>query len=242
MVCRVCLLNVKKSAVLCSECSLIAHAKCAKDAPPTCDLRAQLLLYAQYAEKGNPSSVYQNPVEFIGEHPGSPMSDVAFVARSPRSSLDTPNAHTPASPPPVDKDLLHPPTAFKFVHAFKHKDKGKTAQPEPSSSNVRTKSHANLHKDKDKDAHERERPLSLKSTSTQATYSMRSTGDTVSSNGRSIHPVPENAVGTFGRHQSTPSGVESDGADAIPGSLPSGERPRHKRRGESKSSGQCNIQ
>ncbi|KAI4522198.1 hypothetical protein K525DRAFT_199375 [Schizophyllum commune Loenen D] len=246
MVCRVCLLNVKKSAVLCSECSLIAHAKCAKDAPPTCDLRAQLLLYAQYAEKGNPSSAYQNPVEFIGEHPGSPMSDVAFVARSPRSSLDTPNAHTPASPPPVDKDLLHPPTAFKFVHAFKHKDKGKAAQsqstPEPSSSNVRTKSHSNLHKDKDKDAHERERPLSLKSTSTQATYSMRSTGDTVSSNGRSIHPVPENAVGTFGSRQSTPSGVESDGADAIPGSLPSGERPRHKRRGESKSSGQCNIQ
>ena len=156
MVCRVCLLNVKKSAVLCSECSLIAHAKCAKDAPPTCDLRAQLLLYAQYAEKGNPSSVYQNPVEFIGEHPGSPMSDVAFVARSPRSSLDTPNAHTPASPPPVDKDLLHPPTAFKFVHAFKHKDKGKAAQsqstPEPSSSNVRPKGHSNLHKDKDKDA------------------------------------------------------------------------------------------
>ncbi|KAJ3509510.1 hypothetical protein NLJ89_g5191 [Agrocybe chaxingu] len=28
MVCRVCLLNVKKSAVLCSQCSLISHSKC----------------------------------------------------------------------------------------------------------------------------------------------------------------------------------------------------------------------
>ncbi|KAL1747824.1 Pkinase-domain-containing protein [Schizophyllum fasciatum] len=240
MVCRVCLLNVKKSAVLCSECSLIAHAKCAKDAPPTCDLRAQLLLYAQYAEKGNPGSVYQNPVDIIGEHPGSPMSDVAFVARSPRSSIDTPSANPPASPPP-SQDLLHPPTAFKFVHAFKHKGKSTQSQPDSgqsSSSNVRTKSQQNLHKD----VHERERPLSLKSTSTQATYSMRSTGDTVSSNGRSIHPVPENDVGTYGSHQSTPSGVESEAADAIPGSLPTEGRSRHKRRGESKSSGQCVIQ
>ena len=46
MICRVCLLNVKKSAAICSQCSLISHLKCAPNAPPTCDLRAQLLHYA----------------------------------------------------------------------------------------------------------------------------------------------------------------------------------------------------
>ncbi|KAL0065795.1 Protein kinase of the Mitotic Exit Network [Marasmius tenuissimus] len=115
MICRVCLLNVKKSAVLCAQCSLICHSKCAINAPPTCDLRAQLLLYAQYAEKGNPSSVYSNPIDLLNEpHPKSPMSDVPFVSHStPRTSLDLPsppaaNSPTGATPP------VHPPTAFKF--------------------------------------------------------------------------------------------------------------------------------
>ena len=62
MTCRVCSSNVKKSALLCSQCSLISHSKCAPNAPPTCDLRAQLLLYAQYAEKGDPASAYSNPL------------------------------------------------------------------------------------------------------------------------------------------------------------------------------------
>ncbi|KAF7308499.1 hypothetical protein HMN09_00698900 [Mycena chlorophos] len=53
MVCRVCLLNIKKSAVLCEQCTLVAHSKCAINAPRTCDLHVQLLLYAQYAENDN---------------------------------------------------------------------------------------------------------------------------------------------------------------------------------------------
>ncbi|KAF6761708.1 STE/STE11/cdc15 protein kinase [Ephemerocybe angulata] len=99
MMCRVCLLNVKKSAVLCAQCSLISHAKCAINAPPTCDLRAQLLLYAQYAEKGNPGSVYSNPLDLLGEskRPGA-MSDVPYVAHSAsgRTSTDTPPPPSPA--------------------------------------------------------------------------------------------------------------------------------------------------
>ncbi|KAJ7858456.1 kinase-like domain-containing protein [Mycena leptocephala] len=76
MVCRVCLLNVKKSAVLCEQCSLIAHSRCVVNAPPTCDLHAQLLLYAQYAERGNPGSAFSNPPDVFSEphSPGSPRS------------------------------------------------------------------------------------------------------------------------------------------------------------------------
>ncbi|KAJ7581275.1 hypothetical protein C8J56DRAFT_794068 [Mycena floridula] len=101
MVCRVCLLNVKKSAVLCAQCSLIAHSKCASSAPPTCDLRARLLLYAQYAQKANPGSAYSNPMDLLDDnnHPKSPMSDVSYVAHSPRTS-------TPWSPKlaPIDDE------------------------------------------------------------------------------------------------------------------------------------------
>ncbi|KAG9044023.1 hypothetical protein FS837_008874, partial [Tulasnella sp. UAMH 9824] len=50
--CKVCQQSVKKNAVLCEECSLICHATCAKDASSHCDVRAQLLLYSQYAQGG----------------------------------------------------------------------------------------------------------------------------------------------------------------------------------------------
>ncbi|KAG8990537.1 hypothetical protein FRB90_001732 [Tulasnella sp. 427] len=50
--CKVCQLAVKKNAVLCEECSLICHAACAKEASSHCDVRAQLLLYSQYALGG----------------------------------------------------------------------------------------------------------------------------------------------------------------------------------------------
>jgi len=38
--------------VLCDRCSLVAHSKCAYNAPPKCDLRSQLLSYTRSAEKG----------------------------------------------------------------------------------------------------------------------------------------------------------------------------------------------
>lgn len=120
MVCRVCLENVKKTAVLCAKCSLISHSKCAPNAPPTCDLRSQLLLYAHYAEQGNPASLYSNPLLDHHDIPRAPvaMSDVPYVAHNtPRTSIDTPPPppiyHTPAFHP------SSPPTAFKFMAAFK---------------------------------------------------------------------------------------------------------------------------
>lgn len=137
MMCRVCLLNVKKSAVLCAQCSLISHAKCAINAPPTCDLRAQLLLYAQYAEKGNPGSVYSNPLDLLGEskRPGA-MSDVPYVAHSAsgRTSTDTP-------PPPSPAGQTHsesPPTAYRFMAAFKRSRSNLTPEPHLSQSQSST--------------------------------------------------------------------------------------------------------
>jgi hypothetical protein len=113
MLCRVCLLNVKKSAVLCAQCSLIAHSKCAINAPPTCDLRAQLLLYAKYAEKGHPASVYSNPTDGLRDlHPSSPASDVPYVAHS-TGSIGAP------SPPPLIPTPPALPIAHKLLGALK---------------------------------------------------------------------------------------------------------------------------
>ena len=115
MICRVCLLSVKKSAVLCSQCNLISHTKCTTNAPPTCNLRAQLLLYAQYAEKGNPASVYSNPADQLHGLPQIfSMSDVPFVEHS-ITSMESPLPETPVNPDCPE----YSPTAFKFMAAFR---------------------------------------------------------------------------------------------------------------------------
>ena len=116
MICRVCLLNVKKSAVLCSQCNLISHTKCTINAPPTCNLRAQLLLYAQYAEKGNPAGAYSNPAEQLP--PNVTMSDVPLVEHS-ATSMESPLPQTPVNPDSPE----YSPIAFKFMSAFKRSHK-----------------------------------------------------------------------------------------------------------------------
>ncbi|KAJ7672369.1 hypothetical protein DFH06DRAFT_91381 [Mycena polygramma] len=137
MVCRVCLLNVKKSAVLCEQCSLIAHSKCAVNAPPTCDLRAQLSLYAQYAVKGNPESAYSKPLDVLSEphpHPMSPASQVAWVSHTPRTSLDS------ASPsPPHGSTPTSPVTPLNLLTAALRRSRSaEPDRPRPSSSSSST--------------------------------------------------------------------------------------------------------
>lgn len=127
MVCRVCLLNVKKSAVLCSECSLISHAKCAMNAPPTCDLRAQLLLYAQYAEKGNLTSIYSNPADDIHDKPMVSTPDVPYVTHAGRNNVETP-------PSPISPTSASPPSAFTFIPAFMRSRASASPEPVPSST------------------------------------------------------------------------------------------------------------
>nr|VWO96980.1 STE/STE11/CDC15 protein kinase [Ganoderma boninense] len=130
VICRVCLQSVKKSAVLCEQCSLIAHAKCAAHAPPTCDLRSQLLLYAQYAESGNPMNPY-SPMEILAAAthvgtPTSPTSQTSDDGVSRRTSTD--------SVQPLNSTAhghLHPPTAFKVFSAFKRSRSSLTIDQDP---------------------------------------------------------------------------------------------------------------
>ncbi|KAF7309786.1 Cell division control protein [Mycena indigotica] len=238
MVCRVCLLNVKKSAVLCEQCSLIAHSKCAINAPPTCDLRAQLLLYAQYAEKDNPRSVYSNPLDVVSEpHPMSPASEVAYVQHTPRTSLDG------AAPSPAYGGLnANPPTAFKFIAAFKRSRSNLSPEPPEHASSTTSipqlpAKDVTVQKKLRKD---RERPQSVKSTSTSAnTSSMRSAESAASrSNAKSMD---EGRTAEMQRKRSrlnSKTGTsEADGV-SVPGALP--VETKHKKRSESRSN--CIVQ
>ena len=111
---------VKKGAVLCSHCSLIAHSKCAGRAPPTCDLRSKLLMHAHFAERGNsPSDIFTRlPPAAL-----APASD-GLGASSSRGSLDRERTGSPQlqqsplttasqSPP------TNPPAAYKGLSPFK---------------------------------------------------------------------------------------------------------------------------
>ena len=119
VICRVCNLPVKRSAVLCDQCSLIAHSKCAHNAPPTCNLRAQLLLYAQYAEKSS------SPLELLGP---MTLSQSSEGVSTPRTSFDfgQPSTSSPSTPP------VPPPTAFKVLAAFKRSRL--SLSPDPAQS------------------------------------------------------------------------------------------------------------
>ncbi|KAK6992189.1 cell division control protein [Favolaschia claudopus] len=250
MVCRVCLLNVKKSAVLCEQCSLIAHSKCAINAPPTCDLRAQLLLYAQYAEKGNPMSAYSNPLDVLSEpghgtpHPIGPVSEVAYVAHTPRSSLDG-----LAPPPPLNHGPpgVTPPTAFKFMAAFKRSRSNLSPEPDfaSSSSSIpqvppKDVGAKKLRKDP------KDRPQSVKSTSTTAnTASMRS-GQSLGSrsNVKSLDEVPSEIQRKRSRMGSKSAAsevaVELSTSVSVPGGLPT-EPAAAKKHSKSRSSN-CIVQ
>lgn len=133
VVCRVCQTTIKKSAVLCSECSLISHPKCTVNAPPTCNLREQLLLFAHYAEKGNPATLYSNPAEGlpnVGRNPA--MSDVPYVEHStPRTSVDAPRLTSQQSGSATPD---HPPTAFKFMAGLWRSRSNLTPEPQTSAS------------------------------------------------------------------------------------------------------------
>ncbi|KAF5316572.1 hypothetical protein D9619_006466 [Psilocybe cf. subviscida] len=137
VICRVCQTSVKNRAVLCSECSLISHSKCTVNAPPTCNLREQLLLYAQYAEKGNPASLYTNPADGlpnIGRNPA--MSDVPYVEHNntPRTSTDLPQPPKLTSHQSGSGTPEHPPTAFKFMAGLWRSRSNLTPEPQTPAS------------------------------------------------------------------------------------------------------------
>ena len=251
MICRVCLLGVKKNAVICEECSLISHNKCSVNAPPTCDLRAQLLLYAQYAEKGNPTSVYSNPTDILHSVvPTSPASDVSFVA------------HTRTTP-----DVTSPPTAFKFV-PFRRPNWSQTPEPAPSPpSSLPSPSPLPREPERRHPVLRNERPVSFVSNNTSlCTSSTRSaataaeslssgtgdgrfgstaSGDTESGTrmspaaGLGVRPsnltLPDQSAGhSAAKH-------DEGKFDCIPGGMPSEGRSQKKRNKDSKI-GACTVQ
>jgi len=120
----VCIEPVKKGAVLCSHCSLIAHSKCAGRAPPTCDLRSKLLMHAQFAKRGSPADIFTRLP--------TPASD-GLGASSSRGSLDRERTSSPqlsASSPP------HPPVAYKVLAPFKRSHTSLSQDPTQSNSSI----------------------------------------------------------------------------------------------------------
>src|ERR1700722_1512594 len=239
MICKVCLLGVKKSAVLCEQCSLIAHSKCSSNAPPTCDLRAQLLLYAQYPQKGNPGSVYSNPLDILHNVvAASPTSEGSFATGTPRTSVDN----------------ATPPTASKFMDAFRRSKSPTSPVPGQSSSAPTPSSMPEKRKPSVlKRKETKVRPQSLASDSTTAnTSSMRSAttaAESLSSNldaRTSLGSAIETEMGI--RHSMAESegfrsperfspGYQEDTRDNIPAE----SRLQRKRNKDSKSGG-CAIQ
>ncbi|KAH9941507.1 Pkinase-domain-containing protein [Amylocystis lapponica] len=261
VICRVCLQSVKKSAVLCEQCSLIAHVKCAPNAPPTCDLRAQLLLYAQYAENGNSPNAYGNPTELleaIRSYPASPTIPSTEDGFSPRSSLDA----SPSQSPPLGQ--VHPPTAFKVLTAFKRSRSSMNVNPDrPSASPVpspptnRTVVHKPSVLRRKTDV--RERPPSISSSSTSPnSSSMRSAVTAAASLSSQREAARRSGVSTTGTDTrsgisagdksnarlsrmtsySVVSSVATERDGGIPGDMPADSR--HKPR-DSKS-GNCIVQ
>ncbi|KAJ1020124.1 hypothetical protein NDA16_004404 [Ustilago loliicola] len=102
VVCKICREPVKKHAVLCEECGLVCHARCAVHAPSPCNLRAQLLLFQQRA------SLDQT----------SPMSSAAQLASvSPVLGSGTTNGSAPIN--------------FRFPFGIKRQSKSPTIESQP---------------------------------------------------------------------------------------------------------------
>jgi hypothetical protein len=239
MICRVCLGNVKKSAVLCAQCSLIAHSKCTQDAPPTCDFRAQMLHFAKYAEFGSPT--YSNPADGLPKPHPAPASDVPYISHSPRTSID--GSAPPASPLP--SGTAHPPTAYKFMSAFKRSRSNLTTEAIPKAEETappRRRSGASKPSRKERPQSTTSNgtdPSSLRSAATGAgsTSSRQERKSAFSSSGKSTTSSPLVESTPTSSRMTTQSAVTEDATeygeisytDVIPGSLPSDTR-RHRRK------------
>jgi hypothetical protein len=245
--CRVCLLAVKKNAVICKECSLLAHSKCAQHAPPTCGLRSQLLMYAQYAEKGQPpNNAYLNWEALGSIYPTSPTSEgsQSVSLATPRTSID---GVRPVVSTGADSSNVHPPTAFKLGHVLK-RTKSPSSEPvralSPDTSEVKerkpTRKPSILRRARDPPAVSMSsNRSSLRSAATASSHERRQSGITEADS--------EVGIGAPRSSRMTSTTTESDAAVFVSTSSSIEEerrRNRHKRRDEqdSKSNGNCIVQ
>ena len=140
--CGVCMQPIKKHAMICSECSLICHSKCAPDANVAqnrCDVRSRVLQLALYAQDMDTVA----PLEILARHL-SPPSPMGQSATSSSPTPDSPGQGQPSQPP-----REAPPTAFKMFGAFKRSRSSLNPTPEPAvaSSSRGTTSMANSRED-----------------------------------------------------------------------------------------------
>jgi hypothetical protein len=258
MTCRVCMQSVKKSAVICGECSLIAHQKCAPNAPLSCDLRAQFLMYAEsntgFAQAADYFAASQ--ARSVGSSPPTEGS-----VPSPRTSFDVHQTSSSATSPSPN---LHPPVAFKGTSPFK-RSRSSLSSPEPAVAPstpsmkdeipVRARRRSVLKRSQPS----QERPLSIGSSSTGPnTSSMRSAltaAESFSSNhgGNGRESITtETELGRFSQISAadarsrssrmtttTTASNEQSTSNGVPGSMP----PQHHRLPKrEKSNGNCILQ
>lgn len=119
--------TVKKNAVTCGDCGLIAHARCRAEAPPSCGQRVQLLQFV-----GSPVLESPQALEMIRQltpsgsplpEPGTPSVDghANNAAGTSAAAGAGANGEAPA----------HPPTAFRMFGAFRRSRS--SLSPEPMS-------------------------------------------------------------------------------------------------------------
>ena len=245
---------MKKSAVLCEQCSLIAHTRCAPNAPPTCDLRSQLLLYAQYAENGTPTSPYINPMDIFtaaqSVSPSTPMSDGGF---SSRPSLDAPSS----SPSPYPTSP--PPTAFRVLAKFKRSHSSLTTNDSDPNHSAHALPTQNVVKPKrsvlKRNPASRERPASVSSSSASprsssmrsavtATESLASQRDTIRQSTSSIIETDSGRSDPRLSRMTSLSGISAttQREESVPGNMPRESRHRKRDRDSKSSSSGCLVQ
>ncbi|KAN0060057.1 Protein kinase of the Mitotic Exit Network [Thecaphora frezii] len=86
--CKICSEPVKKHAVLCEECGLVCHARCAGHAPSSCNLRAQLLMFHARASMDQPRVASPAPSVATGTQ-AQPASPIFSSPTSPSLSAST---------------------------------------------------------------------------------------------------------------------------------------------------------
>ena len=146
--CRVCNQPVRKSAVFCTECSLISHPKCAADAPQTCDMRTQVIrlsqdfpreVVRQQSPPPNPvnNSVSSSPPKQVESLLSSSPPDRfrIFGRKKSKNSVLVGDATEPSKSP-------MPPVAFRYDDA--HPTKRTTLSSKRDNNDNRSRSRGSI--------------------------------------------------------------------------------------------------
>jgi len=215
--CRVCLQPVKRSAVLCEECGLIAHARCAADAPASCDIRTQLLLYTQYSQAGmlpevstptqeSASPAASSPIPIPGSPPVSPrkrrQSEATFSG-SPKLTdrllsgwRRSSKSSEPASP---SLQPVSGPSSYQY-----HPPRDETPTPTPTSVGAGRSPILSPSSPSNDKMRKRSRLSFQSTTKTDSMRSMVTAAETVSSSTPSYDSTPRSSVAPAARRQQLP--------------------------------------